>query len=75
MILQVSILITSVVGLFLQTSTSRRERLVGYCAALFGQPAWIWVTWSAGQWGMLATTCIYTVLFMRGIRSNYYDRG
>lgn len=40
---------------------------IGLCA----QPAWIWATWQAGQWGMLFLSAVYAVAWMRGIYTHW----
>jgi hypothetical protein len=30
---------------------------------LMGQPAWLWATWSAGQFGMFGLCVAYTVVY------------
>lgn len=67
MIDQIGIALTGVTAVFL--TQSKREWLRRY-ACLFGiagQPFWIYATWSAEQWGILALTALYTFAWAKGV--------
>lgn len=45
-------------------------------ACLFGmaaQPAWMWSTWNAGQWGIFALSFVYAAGWARGIWTYWLD--
>ena len=47
-------------------ATSPRARRFAPVVGLCGQPAWLYVTAMAGQWGMFLLCCAYTALYLRG---------
>lgn len=45
----------------------------GYIVGMAGQPFWFWSSVSAGQWGVFAVSCVFTVGYAQGIW-NYWIR-
>lgn len=41
---------------------SRKRRLVGYILGLLSEPAWIWMSIDAGQWGVVPL-CVWWGVF------------
>ena len=44
----------------------KRHRM-GFICGLCGQPFWIYVTWTTGQWGMFVVSLWFTVNHVRGL--------
>lgn len=64
--LQAWIIITTVVAQVLLTTDTRYQRW-GAVLGLIGQPAWIYSTWSHGQFGMFAVALIFCALYVNAI--------
>lgn len=41
---------------------------------LAAQPAWMWSSWHAGQWGIFALSFVYAAGWWRGIRHHWLRR-
>lgn len=68
--LQLCILVSSLAAILGTTSRTRNSRLLGCWVGLLSQPLWLHETWQAGQHGMFALSCIYVVMWSRGIYAN-----
>lgn len=44
----------------------------GVIAGLMSQPAWLWATWRARQWGMFVLSCGYTVVWLCGVLKHWW---
>lgn len=70
MIDQIGIALTGVTAIALSQSAPRLQRY----ACLFGlagQPFWIYSAWTAGQWGILALTALYTLAWAKGLWTHW----
>jgi hypothetical protein len=70
MIDQIGIALTGVTAIGLSQSGPKLQRY----ACLFGlagQPFWIYAAWSAGQWGILSLTALYTAAWVKGLYSHW----
>lgn len=66
-LLQGWVLLTGLLGIYLikDPGSKRRERW-GFLVGVLGQPAWLWLTWSAGQWGLFALALFYLYAWGHG---------
>lgn len=69
MIAQALILILSAAAIWLLSG--KPPSRWGWVAGLASQPFWLWETWHAEQWGMLANAAIFTVLYARGLANHW----
>ena len=70
MIDQLGIALTGVTAIALSQSAPRLQRYA--CLfGLIGQPFWIYAAWSAGQWGILALTSLYTLAWAKGLWTHW----
>lgn len=73
MIDQIGIALTGVTAIALSQSAPKQQRY----ACLFGlagQPFWIYAAWSAGQWGILCLTALYTAAWAKGLWTHWIHR-
>jgi hypothetical protein len=71
MIEQVAIACTGTVSIFLTQSKSEQARKYACLVGIAGQPFWIYATYQAAQWGILALTFLYTLAWSRGIYTHW----
>lgn len=64
---QIPLTVFSLMAVFCVTSRDEYARKWGPVFGLCSQPFWIIATASAGQWGMLFLSLVYTVMWVRGI--------
>ena len=57
--------------IFLIGIKNPQYRRFGYVAGLIGQPAWVYATYTAEQWPILALTAVYTFSWANGLRNNW----
>jgi hypothetical protein len=69
MIEQAAIATLGVAACWLSQSPKERERAQAPWFGLASQPFWLYATIQADQWGMAALSLIYTVGWIRGIRT------
>ncbi len=55
--------------------SSKKMFRYGFIAGLFGQPFWIYSSWSAGQWGIFLVSLWFTFFHCRGIWNNFKKLG
>lgn len=46
----------------------------GWACGLASQPLWLWETWHAEQWGMVALSVFYTWSWGRGLANHWVVR-
>lgn len=71
MIEQVAIAATGVTAIWLTQSKSEKARRFACLFGLAGQPFWFYSAWQAGQWGIFALCCLYTLSWARGVWNNW----
>lgn len=71
MIDQIGIALTGVTAIFLTQSKSSRLQRFACLFGIAGQPFWIYSAWSAGQWGILALTSLYTLAWLKGVHRHW----
>lgn len=74
MIDQLAIAATGVTAIFLTQSRSENARRYACLFGLAGQPFWMYAAWTAGQWGILALTALYTGAWAKGVWSHWIRR-
>lgn len=72
MIAQAWIAVFGVAAIWLVNHENARWRRWGPVCGLLAQPAWFWVTASAGQWGIFALSFLYTWGWARGVRTHWW---
>ena len=65
--LQVWMLATGLLGLWLSLQPGDWQQRWGVLIGLAGQPAWLWVTAHAGQWGMLLLSLASPAVWLHGV--------
>lgn len=63
--IQTTILILS--GFAFWLSTSQTPNRWGFLLGVLAQPLWIYETWQASQWGMLALSICFLLGYARGL--------
>jgi nicotinamide riboside transporter PnuC len=71
MIGQIIIAICGVTAIWLANDTDPRRRRFACLFGLAAQPAWFYVTWTAGQYGIFALSLLYTWSWYRGFRRDW----
>jgi hypothetical protein len=71
MLAQVGIALTGTVAIFLTQSKSAEARRYACLFGIAGQPFWMYETFVAAQWGMLALTFLYTFAWAKGIYNHW----
>lgn len=61
---QALIAVLGIAALWLALSADPRKRRAAPWIGIIGQPAWLWATWSAGQWGIFGLTVAYTGVYL-----------
>lgn len=74
MIDQIGIALTGVTAIFLTQGQNEKWRRYACIFGLVGQPAWIYAAWSAGQWGILMLTALYTLAWAKGVWTHWIRR-
>lgn len=72
MIAQAFLFVTGVVAIWLSQSSALADRKWAPIVGLIAQPVWLYVSWSAGQWGIFALTFFYTAAWLRGFKTHWY---
>lgn len=67
MIEQIGIVCTGVVAVWLSQDSRDHWRRYASLFGLAGQPFWLWAAWTAGQWGILVISLLYTASWARGM--------
>lgn len=62
---------TGVTAIFLTQAKSACARRYACLFGLAGQPFWFWSAWEAGQWGIFALCCFYTLAWAKGVRLHW----
>lgn len=68
---QVGIAVCGVTAVWLSQDERVDRRRWSSVAGLLGQPFWMFETVSAGQWGILALTALYTWSWARGFYAHW----
>lgn len=69
MIAQTIIVVCGVLSVWLSQSPEFAQRRWAPVIGLAAQPAWLWETYNAGQWGIFALSLVYAIGWGRGIRT------
>lgn len=67
MIAQILIAVCGMASVWLSQDQRQTRRRWACIFGLVAQPAWMWSTWEAGQWGIFALSFVYTAGWLRGI--------
>lgn len=71
---QLAIAFLTIPGIWMVGSTDRRTRRLGYTLNFIAQPAWLYSTWRAEQWGMLLVAAILTAAWAYAIWTHRVPR-
>lgn len=63
--LQVLMAVTGLVAIYMATSLDPAMRRWAAVFGLLGQPAWLYVTWQHGEFGMFVVSVAYSVIWLR----------
>lgn len=76
MIEQMAIAVFGALAIWMSQSTSPLQQKYAPLLGLAGQPAWIYATIVAEQWGILFLSVLYTLAWCRGVRNQWFpERG
>lgn len=64
---QVVIAVCGIGSVFLSQSTDADRRRYACLVGITAQPFWVYATWTAGQWGLLLLTFVYSLAWAKGI--------
>lgn len=67
MIDQLVIAVCGIGSVMLSQSRSAQRRRFACLVGIVAQPFWMFATWTAGQWGLLLLTLVYTAAWAKGI--------
>ena len=65
-VIQFALLVMSAAAVWLLASKDERRQFVGCIVGVFGQPLWLWSTWSNGQWGMFILALVFSYSYGKG---------
>lgn len=71
MIDQMAIAVTGPVAIWLSQDKRENWRRYACLFGICGQPFWIYATYTAEQWGMLALTGFYTYAWAKGVWNHW----
>ena len=71
MLEQIAIGLFGVTAIFLSQDRRANWRRWACVFGLIGQPFWFIASVKAGQWGIFALCCLYTVSWARGVWNNW----
>lgn len=74
MIEQALIVLLGTAAVWCSQSPTPRSQRWAPVLGLIAQPLWLAVTYRAEQWGMFALAVVYTVAWLRGIRTHWIRR-
>lgn len=74
MIEQAVIAICGVASIFLSQAPTAGQRRWAPVIGLIAQPFWLFASWRAEQWGIVALTFFYAAGWLRGIRTYWLPR-
>ena len=68
--LQVFIFVSAAAAIWLVNDRRQQHRRAGCWIGLVSQPAWIWSSIAAQQWGVLLLALWYAFSYARGLRAS-----
>lgn len=68
------IVLTGVTAMWMTQSPNVVMRKWAAVIGLCGQPAWMWMTWHAEQYGVFGLSFVYTASWLRGIKTYWLTR-
>ncbi len=71
MIDQAAILLFGVSAVWLSQDKRPRVARFACICGLLSQPFWLYASWTAGQWGIFLSSVLYTIAWLRGIRTHW----
>ena len=71
MIEQVVIAVCGLASVWLSQDTRFSVRRWACIFGICAQPFWLYATWQAGQWGIVALTFVYAAGWIRGIWTHW----
>lgn len=74
MIEQIAIGLCGCSSVWLSQSPNPRVQRFACLFGLAAQPFWFYATWQAGQWGIFFLAFIYTVGWLRGVRTYWFPK-
>ena len=60
-------LLIAIFGVLAVVALAANRIFLGCILAAIGQPVWIWVAYTTGQWGAVIVLCIYMIMYLLGI--------
>ncbi|WP_104655072.1 hypothetical protein [Ralstonia insidiosa] len=74
MIDQIAIGLCGVTAVFLSQDQRASRRRYACLFGLAAQPAWLYATWTAGQWGIFFLSFLYAYSWARGFWAHWVRR-
>lgn len=71
---QIGIALFGVAAIWLSQASSAEQRRYACLFGLAGQPFWFWSAYSAQQWGIFLLCILYTLSWIRGVRTHWLNR-
>ena len=68
---QIGIALFGVAAIWLSQASSAEQRRYACLFGLAGQPFWFWSAYSAQQWGIFLLCVLYTLSWIRGVRTHW----
>jgi hypothetical protein len=75
MLEQTVIAVCGVLSIWLSQAPTAAHRRWAPVAGLIAQPAWLWASIQASQWGIAALSLVYAAGWIRGLRTYWWARG
>lgn len=71
MIEQIAIAVLGTASVWMVNSPNGSARQWAPVLGLASQPFWVHAAWTAQQWGILLLTVVYTLAWLRGLRTHW----
>ena len=71
---QIAIAFTGVIAIWLTQDKRPTFRKYACLFGLAGQPFWFYSALKAEQWGIFVVCCLYTLSWVKGVKTNWLDR-
>lgn len=73
LVIQIWLGVFSLGAVYLSQDYRIRRRQWACVCGLLAQPAWFYATWQAEQWGIFAMSVLYTLSWLRGVKTYWWS--